>query len=252
MTKKKKVLSVALAAVIAAVGIAGGSLAYFTDTDKATNTFTTGNVKIDLVEKKADMETDFENGEKLLPGTSTKNAVAKRVMVENTGANDAWIWVKVSIPTALDDTDDASKNSFHFNTYGQFGVDSYDSTWTKAYAQTPITDGIIDANHNMVNNKMVSVEDGLWTDGAFIETKDGYNVYVYKMEKKLAAGKLSLPVIRQVYMDEHVSQNTAGEGFILADGTTTYNGSWELKVEAYAMQADGFLSVEEAYAAYNA
>ena len=35
MTKKKKVLSVALAAVIAAVGIAGGSLAYFTDTDKA-------------------------------------------------------------------------------------------------------------------------------------------------------------------------------------------------------------------------
>ena len=49
---KKKLLVLSLCVALAAIAIAGASLAYFTDTKSATNTFTVGNVKIDLIESK--------------------------------------------------------------------------------------------------------------------------------------------------------------------------------------------------------
>ena len=47
---RKKLLVLSLCVALAAIAIAGASLAYFTDTKSATNTFTVGNVKIDLLE----------------------------------------------------------------------------------------------------------------------------------------------------------------------------------------------------------
>lgn len=47
---KKKLLAIGLAVAVLAVTIVGMSIAYFTDTDQETNTFTVGNVDIDLIE----------------------------------------------------------------------------------------------------------------------------------------------------------------------------------------------------------
>ena len=47
---KKKITAIFLCVALVAIAIVGASLAYFTDTDSATNTFTVGNVKIDLLE----------------------------------------------------------------------------------------------------------------------------------------------------------------------------------------------------------
>lgn len=47
---KKKLLAIGLAVAVLAVTIVGMSIAYFTDTDEETNTFTVGNVSIDLIE----------------------------------------------------------------------------------------------------------------------------------------------------------------------------------------------------------
>ena len=47
---RKKLLVLSLCVALAAIAIAGASLAYFTDTKSATNTFTVGNVKIKLLE----------------------------------------------------------------------------------------------------------------------------------------------------------------------------------------------------------
>lgn len=47
---KKKILSLCLAAVVAALAVFGASLAYFTDTDRTDNVFTVGNVDISLKE----------------------------------------------------------------------------------------------------------------------------------------------------------------------------------------------------------
>lgn len=63
---KKKVTAIALAVCILAVAVIGATMAYFTDTDSKTNTFTFGKVDIDLTEDstdangavKGDMSTD--------------------------------------------------------------------------------------------------------------------------------------------------------------------------------------------------
>ena len=47
---KKKILALSLCVVMLAIAIVGGTLAYFTDTKSATNTFAVGNVKIELLE----------------------------------------------------------------------------------------------------------------------------------------------------------------------------------------------------------
>ncbi len=47
---KKKILALSMCIALAAIAIVGASLAYFTDTKSATNTFTVGNVKIELNE----------------------------------------------------------------------------------------------------------------------------------------------------------------------------------------------------------
>lgn len=54
---KKKVTAIALAVCILAVAVIGATMAYFTDTDSKTNTFTFGKVDIDLTEDSTD-----ENG----------------------------------------------------------------------------------------------------------------------------------------------------------------------------------------------
>ena len=48
--KKKTILVAAIAVMLVAALVVGGTLAYFTDTKSADNTFTVGNVKIDLLE----------------------------------------------------------------------------------------------------------------------------------------------------------------------------------------------------------
>ena len=47
--KKKTILVAAIAVMLVAALVVGGTLAYFTDTKSADNTFTVGNVKIDPV-----------------------------------------------------------------------------------------------------------------------------------------------------------------------------------------------------------
>ena len=48
---KKKIVTCSLVVALLVIGVIGASLAYFTDTDKADNVFTTGNVKIELNEQ---------------------------------------------------------------------------------------------------------------------------------------------------------------------------------------------------------
>ena len=47
---KKKITAICLCVALLAIAIVGATLAYFTDTKSATNTFTVGNVKINLIE----------------------------------------------------------------------------------------------------------------------------------------------------------------------------------------------------------
>ncbi len=237
MTKKKKVLSVALAAVIAAVGIAGGSLAYFTDTDKATNTFTTGNVKIDLVEKNGD-GTAFTQDQVLLPGE--ENAIVKDVTVKNVGTNDAYMWIEMWIPSALDNTS-AANNSLHFNPFDTYKLPDGDTKPMRG-SIAKAAGGVIVAETNCVNIGTKTIGEG---EKAQMYT--GYRINIVgDTAKKTNESTASL--LYRVFMDQRVAQGT--NGYILTDGTTDYTGSWEIIVDAYGIQADGFDSIEKAMEAY--
>lgn len=97
MNAKKKIVSVALAASLAATAIVGGTLAYFTDTDNADNVFTVGNVDIVLTEP------NWDNGGKedavnMYPG----EVVSKDPTVTNVGNNPCLLRVKIEWPENVD------------------------------------------------------------------------------------------------------------------------------------------------------
>ena len=98
MNKKKTILA---AVVLLLVFVVGGAIAYFTDTDTKTNTFTIGNVDITLTETGWDALPDTNNNdipdaaEDMLPGES----VTKDPLINNVSTkNPAYVFAKVEVP----------------------------------------------------------------------------------------------------------------------------------------------------------
>ena len=80
-----------LTGVLCLAGI-GGVSAYLTDYDQASNQFTVGKVDISLEEK----NWKPEDHTKLEPGEDIK----KDPQIRNTGTNDAFVYLEVSVPMA--------------------------------------------------------------------------------------------------------------------------------------------------------
>ena len=243
---KKKILSIALIVAMIAV-IAAGSLAYFTDKDAAENTFTVGNVNINLIEQERDAQGKLQNftqNKKLYPivgsaqgekddlGMPTaKNYVDKIVTVKNTGSEAAYIRAYFAIPSALDDgyeTFNAGLNVLHFN----FG--------------------------NKVVNGAVSSTEGaewIWMHGNkwnYFETViDGikYNVYYADYATTAAAGETTEQFIQGVYLDKSFDLRD-GKCYAFGKEVTLDNG-WDWSnvscpVFAVACQAEGFDNANDA------
>lgn len=92
LEKRKNLKKVIVAGAAIAVMLVGGASAYFTATDDATNTWTVGNVAIDL------QEPAYDASEK--DNITPNQQLDKDPVVENTGSNEAFIFVKFSIPKA--------------------------------------------------------------------------------------------------------------------------------------------------------
>ena len=238
---KKKIVALCLAVCLAAVAIIGGTLAYFTDTDKETNTFAVGNVKIDLIEQQRGENglEPFKQDKKLYPivgsaqgekdgyGMPTaKNYVDKMVTIKNTGSEKAYIRAYFAIPSALDngyEDFNAGLNVLHFN----FG--------------------------NKVENGVVTSTEGnewIWTHGNkwnYFETtlSDGikYNVYYADYYKALDANATTEQLVSGVYLDKTFDIKD-GKCYAFGKEVTLDNGwNWNnvsCPVFAVAVQAEGF------------
>ncbi len=97
--KKNKTFLAAI--VLLLLFVVGGAVAYFTDTDTKTNTFTIGNVDIDILEAGWDALTDTDNdeipddAEDMMPGESvTKDPVIRNLSTKN----PAYVFAKVEVP----------------------------------------------------------------------------------------------------------------------------------------------------------
>ena len=272
---KKKLLVLSLCVALAAIAIAGASLAYFTDTKSAKNTFTVGNVKINLIESKFHREGNDNSGDTTIPDPTHKvtaddnmkyvttghtmftddeikadaktyqadylavkgknmvpgRGVAKCPYVVNTGANDAYVRIRVMVPSAANNDFVAVKDG---------GV------ITNQWCTTAIKNG-----------EFIDGKGGGWNNAPAIERnveKDGmkYDVYTFTRIEPLKAGKMTeWNVWNFIGIDKTATsadiQKAIDAGAITAtDNTMTLN----VLVEADAIQAEGFADAAAAWAAF--
>ncbi len=273
--KKRRILAIAMSLVIVAILAIGATLAYFTDTDKETNTFTVGNVKIDLIESQyhrinagkgnatgmteplsggyvwaanvdmqgtpentpnyttsgetwsglyfsdAQIEADAatykegyfaEHSQNMVPG----NNVRKNPYVKNTGVNDAYIRIRTLIPVSL------------FNV-----IDNGYSYWTS----TAIKEG-----------QVTSVADGVYSTSGPEAVKQverngiKYYEYDFTFTKAVKPGELTF---WNVWGNIAIDKEATAEDLKNVE-------SFDVIFEADAIQADGFASAADAFAAFDA
>lgn len=139
---KKKIVALCLCIAMLTIAIAGGTLAYFTDTEEKTNTFTVGNVDITLEEPKWDSTGSGEAPE-VYPG----EALAKDPTVTNTGANPCFVRVKVTGWDCLGDAGNIIyRTDYVDNALGTDWVLHSDGYfyYTKVLAVGAVTDALFD------------------------------------------------------------------------------------------------------------
>lgn len=241
---KKKLLAIGLAVAVLAVTIVGMSIAYFTDTDNETNTFTVGNVQIDLIEVFDD------NNAVLRPGSQTTNAINKDVWIKNTGSENAYVWYEWYIPSALDSTDGTTgtNNVVHVNSLGRTW-DNYSTDprfWEEGQTEPLPIEQTWDHDPEIELGLTVGPE-------GFIRTETigdiQYNVYLVLYHGVLAPQQQTTQAMDQVYLDSHVDYD--GENYTINSTPINYDFTQGVNiiVKAYGIQAAGFRDV---YAAYNA
>ena len=268
---KKKITALCLCVALLAVAVVGASLAYFTDTDNATNTFTVGNVKIDLIESTYHREGNDNSGDTSIPdpthtvtaadnmkyvttghtmftdeeikadaakyseyiGKRGSNMVpgrnfAKCPYVVNTGANDAYVRIRVMAPHDYEG--------------------SYRGFISAMFCSSATSSG--EFQHGANGENWPVIEENGYTD------KDGlkYDVLTFTRIEPLKAGAMTeWNVINYVGIGENVTsadiQTAVEKGFIKVseDGTMTVN----VLVQADAIQAEGFADATAAFAEFD-
>ena len=258
---KRKILSLAMALSMVAILAMGATLAYFTDTDEATNVFTVGNVK--NVQNETDRNGDavdysapeasetpvanlfpIVNDSKVDGYHMGKNYLDKFVTVTNEGNLPAYVRTYVAFPAELDDGDptfDASKNYLHWN--GASAGDDFDA----AQDQGDLDNSWYWTASNAKDWPAAASE---WN--AFqIKDADGmvYNVYVATHDAEVPAGKTTAPNLMGVYLDKDIdNKEVNGETkyvrFKDADNEETINYDLsegvKVLVVSEAVQTEGF------------
>ena len=277
---KKKLTVIFLCVALAAIAIVGASLAYFTDTKSATNTFTVGNVKINLIESKFHREGNDNSGDTTIPDPTHKvvaddgmkyvatshtmftdaeikadaetykdsylavkgenmvpgRGVAKCPYVVNTGANDAYIRIRVMVPSAANNDFVAVKDG---------GV------ITNQWCTSCISTG-----------EFIDGKGGGWNNAPAIDkasvTKDGvkYDVYTFTRIQPLKAGAMTewnvwnfIGINKDATSADVQKAIDAGAIKVVeTDGTKVM--TLNVLVEADAIQSEGFADAAAAWAAF--
>ncbi len=242
----KKIISLVLVLVLALTAI-GGTLAYFTDTDNATNTFTIGKVDITLEEV-----FDKDNA-KLMPGIDINKDVV--ISVEE-GSETSYVWYEWLIPSVLDTTDGktGTDNIIHVNSLGRTW-DKYrenNKYWVKDQAAALPLEQTWDHDPEveLKDPNLVGPEGFIGT-----ETIDGivYNKYVVLYHGTVAAGAKTTQAMDKVYLDKRVDMDPVTNKYTFDGKEIDYDfakNGVDIIVRAYGIQAAGLADVYEAYTAY--
>ena len=176
--KKKLIVGLSALAPLAAVG---GTYAFLTDAEETENVFTIGNVDIAL-------RSNLEDGEtiKLMPNNTEK--VKADYRIENTGEEAAYVWLRVKVPTALEDEPGlAANNIIHWNYLGAY-MNGYQTNAN--YIKSATAQGYAVPEGGVLEEDTWIHLDGQYDvdldgDG----NSDGYNVYDILYTGAIVAGE---------------------------------------------------------------
>ena len=274
---KKKITALCLCVALLAVAVVGASLAYFTDTKSATNTFTVGNVSIKLIESRFHRTGSDNSGDTSLPDPTTKasgmefvpdnwtiftndeikadaktymtdylavkgknmvpgRGVAKCPYVVNTGANDAYIRIRVMVPSAANNDFVAVKDG---------GV------ITNQWCTSSIKQGeFIDGKGNGWNNAP-AIERNVEKDGM------KYDVYTFTRVQPLKAGAMTewnvwnfIGINKEATSADIQTAIDAGAIKVAETDGGAKTMTLNVLVEADAIQSEGFADAAAAWAAF--
>lgn len=193
MNAKKKIVSIALAAALAATAIVGSSLAYFTDTtEEKTNTFNVGNVDIELTEPNWDANINKD----LIPG---KTIPKDPTITVEADSETAYTFMKVEVSE-----DFANLMKAYATATGKTNPKDVIAAWFTTEAKPKIME--------------MNLEERYVILGVLSPKEAGQSV---------------------TYFDEVKVPAEVTQAMIKADGTYT------IKVTAYAIQAEGFYNAED-------
>ena len=268
--KKKSILVAAIAVMLVAALVVGGTLAYFTDTKAKDNVFTVGNVSIQLIESTYHREGNDNSGDKDIPdpthtasgmkyvadghkaftdaeikadaekyadyigtkgvGMVPGRGVAKCPYVINTGDNAAYIRIRVMVPSA------ANKDFVDVSNGGVI---------TNQWCTTSMLSG------EFINGKGGGWNYAPYIDKAAYTDENGvkYDVYTFVRNEPLAAGAMTeWNVWNFIGIDK--TANTADIQKAIDAGAIAKDGTLHVLVQADAIQAEGFANATAAFAAF--
>lgn len=208
MTKRKIAIAIAAAALAGTCAI-GGTLAWLTSTDEVRNTFTVGNVMIDVTENG---KTDTSNSYTIAPG----DPFAKDPGITlKAGSQDSYVFA-----TIVNTTKDDSR-------IDPVGISNEEGTKTGNWT-------LIDYARDEVTGKTTHV----YRYTGPLATAEGY---VDVGEGTSAAEDISLGTL--------FTQAMLNKDYDTTENTATINIDGDIVVNGYAIQAASFDSWEEAYGA---
>ena len=207
---KKKITAIFLCVALVAIAIVGASLAYFTDTNTATNTFTMGDVKIVLDETDVTKPTGprvTSNEYNTYPGA----VVTKDPIVHNTGSNAAYIRATVKVEGWVTTCKDCYK---------------FDGTG--GYANTLV-------DYLVVEDQLGA---GWSVEKAMVDANGNDVTFVLRYDGVLAAGTNTIAMFQQVQIPAGLENGqTLGTITVKADAIQTDGfNTWDAAFDAFDKQ----------------
>ena len=254
---KKKLIAIFLCVALVAIAVVGASLAYFTDTKSVTNTFTVGNVKIDLLESSLHRENaGVANG-----ATSTSELwsdVAKegsgntsKYKAGDTFYTDAQIEANAA-EYKCENVQLIPGRSYHKMPYVK--NTGKNDAYIRIRVMIPADLDTTVLNSSMyTSSAMDKKEFTMAYDHSGTVERDNvkYNVYTFTRIDPLAPGEMTYwNVWGTIHMDSTVTSAQCEELFGV-NGPYP-NGVFPVLVEADAIQAEGFADATAAWTAYDA
>lgn len=254
---KKRFVAILLCMTLVALAAIGATFAYLTDSKTVKNTFTVGNVKIDLIESSLHRENAG-----VANGATSDSELWSNVNKEGTNNTSKY---KAGDTFYTDAQIEANAAEYKCENVKLLPGESYhkmpyvkntgsEDAYIRIRVMIPADLDTAILNSSMytstaLNNKEFTM--AYDNSGAVVRGTVKYNVYTFTRIDPLAAGEMTY---WNVWGTIHMDPDTTGEELaeFFGEGKPYADGVFPVLVEADGIQSDGFADATAAWAAFDA